>query len=255
VDRRADVWAVGATLYQIFAGRPPYTGKNDLDVVRRIAQGRPVAKLPPTVPSAVADAIMTALQPDLSQRVSSAQEFQRILESVMAYPISPEDVARACRHYMKARMQARRAAIADALRDAAARAAGPGRQPAPPQQDLMPMRPTFPTLPPEAMPVVSQSVLLSAEHSTAFLEPDRPSDESGSPALLTETAGAEERVVTRLRPVHAVLVGLATLVTLGVWSTVVMVALQSGSKGALAPAHAASRSEVTAGPGEAHDPR
>jgi serine/threonine protein kinase len=41
VDRRADVWAVGATLYQTFAGRAPYTGKTDLDVLKRISSGKP----------------------------------------------------------------------------------------------------------------------------------------------------------------------------------------------------------------------
>jgi serine/threonine-protein kinase len=229
VDRRADVWAVGATLYQIFAGRPPYIGKNDLDLVRRIAAGKPVAKLPPTVPPRVADAIMTALQPNLAERIGSALEFQRVLESVMAYPISPDDVARAARHYMKGRMQARRTAIADALKDAAARAAGPGVTPAPVPPDLMPMRATFPTLPPEAMPVLSQSVGLSEEHSSTFLASP---ESTALPAEVPLPGAPAAPAGRRLRPLHAVWVALATVVTLGVWGTVVAVALHApGARG------------------------
>ncbi len=233
VDRRADVWAVGATLYQIFAGRPPYVGKNDLDVLRRIGAGKPVEKLPSTVPSRVADAIMTALQPDLKQRIGSALEFQRVLESVMAYPISPDDVARAGKHYLKGRIQARRTAIADALRDAAARAAGPGGTPAPIRQDLMPMRATFPTLPPEAMPVVSQSVLLTPGHSTAFLDDPDP------PSALPPQPGPSAPPAPRLRAPHAVWLATATLVTLGVWSMVVAGAL-AAPVNAARPVHSVS---------------
>ena len=122
-DRRADIWAVGATLYHIFSGHPPYPGKNDLDVLRRISARKPPAPLPPTVPRRVADVVMQSLQPDVAHRVPTAADFGRMLASVMASHVSPEDVARVLRHYLKDRMQARHQSIADALRDAATRAA------------------------------------------------------------------------------------------------------------------------------------
>jgi serine/threonine-protein kinase len=222
VDGRADVWAVGATLYQTFAGRPPYTGKNDLDILRRISSGKPPAPLPPTVPKQLADVIMQSLQPDVALRVANAHEFQRLLQSVMAYPISSEDVARALRHYLKPRIEARHKSIADALREAAARAAPQGTAPAPVPQDLLPMRPSFPTLPPEAAPVRSRSIVLLPEHSTAFANAPTMAAESIAGAATADTASAGS-----LRPLHIAWVAIATLITLGVWGTVVAVAIQS----------------------------
>jgi len=221
VDRRADVWAVGATLYQTFAGRAPYTGKNDLDVLRRIASGKTPAPLPATVPKPIADVIMASLQPDVGKRVKSAQDFQRLLESVMAFPITPDDTARALRHYLKPRMQARHTAIAEALREAASRTAVPGAAPAPIQQDLLPMRPSFPTLPPEAAPVRSRSIVLLPEHSTAFANAATMAAES-----IVGTAAPDDEHPP-LQPLHKVWLAVATLITLGVWSTVVALAVQS----------------------------
>jgi serine/threonine-protein kinase len=217
VDRRADVWAVGATLYQTFAGRAPYTGKNDLDVLKRISSGKPPPPLPPTVPKPVAEVIMHALEPSLDKRVQSAQELQRLLQSVMAYPISSDDVARALKHYLKPRIQQRHASIAEALGEAAARAATPGGPPAPVREDLLPARATFPTLPPEAQPVRSQSIVLQPEHAVTF----------GNAPTVAASPSSHDDDAPPLRPLHKIWVVVATLVTLGVWTTVVALALES----------------------------
>jgi len=226
VDRRADVWAVGATLYQMFAGRPTYPGKNDLEILKRISSGKPPRPLPNTVPPPIADVIMSSLQPDVARRTPSAYELKRQLESVMAYPISSEDVARAFRHYLKPRIEARHASIAGALREAAARAAQQGAAPAPIQPGLLPPRHSFPTLPPEAAPVRSQSIVLSPEHSSTF----------GSSPTVPATVDAESaNQNASLRPMHLLWVILATVVTLSVWSLVVFLALRSQSAMSASP--------------------
>ena len=46
VDCRADVWAVGASLYHLLAGQPPYEADSDADVVRALMSGKPPPRLP-----------------------------------------------------------------------------------------------------------------------------------------------------------------------------------------------------------------
>ena len=179
--------------------------------------------LPSTVPRKVADVIMRAMQPDVAERVPSAFELRRMLQAVMVSHVSAEDVAGTLREYLKDRMQARRQAIADALRDAAARAAltsGPG---SPGRADVSPMRASLPSLPPEAAPLLSPSAVLIPRDSPERAEPG---------AALAPTGHGTEppEAPVRLRPLHVVWLALATLVTLGVWSTVVVLALQARSE-------------------------
>ena len=44
IDHRADVWAVGAMLYELFAGHPPYEGANEVQkwVIARQIFGREI---------------------------------------------------------------------------------------------------------------------------------------------------------------------------------------------------------------------
>ena len=41
VDERADVYAIGAILYRLPAGCPPYSGSSPMDVVGRVLAGPP----------------------------------------------------------------------------------------------------------------------------------------------------------------------------------------------------------------------
>jgi len=227
VDRRADVWAIGATLYEMFAGRPPFTGKSDLDVLRAISIGKPPDALPSSVPAPVADVVMRALQPALSKRIPSALDLQRQLESAMAFPIGRDEIGHAMGHYLKARMTERHQSIGDALREAAARAPAPtlGRPGTPLQ--LSPMRASFPSLPPEASPVRSQSVVLRPAQKAEFGEGDAKTIAAESVGDLSQPNEAPPQI----RPLHMIWMTVATLVTVGVWSTVVALALESRDDG------------------------
>ena len=72
VDERADLFAIGAILYELLTGAQAYPGDDLLDVFNRIAAGdRP--PLPPDLPSRMRTAIDAALEVDLEDRIGSAE--------------------------------------------------------------------------------------------------------------------------------------------------------------------------------------
>jgi hypothetical protein len=83
VDRRADVFAVGAILYFVLAGTPAFAGENHLATLFRLSAGRPPLPLPKHVPASVSAAIMRALAHDPAKRFATAAEMQAALEAAM----------------------------------------------------------------------------------------------------------------------------------------------------------------------------
>ena len=60
-DRRADIWAIGAVLYDLLAGRPPYLGENDVQTILALTSGQPPPPLPGSVPRPISDVVYRAL--------------------------------------------------------------------------------------------------------------------------------------------------------------------------------------------------
>ncbi|MGZ3449494.1 MAG: protein kinase domain-containing protein [Polyangiales bacterium] len=83
VDRRADVFAVGACLYHLFANRPPYDAENQLAMLRVLTSGRPPLPLPDRVPGPVVRVVMKALSFEREDRYATAADLQRALEDAM----------------------------------------------------------------------------------------------------------------------------------------------------------------------------
>jgi serine/threonine protein kinase len=83
VDRRADVWSVGAVLYNFFAGHPPYDGETQLQMLHKLTSGLPPPRLPVTVPLPISSVIQGALRHDPSQRWATTEEIQLRLEHAM----------------------------------------------------------------------------------------------------------------------------------------------------------------------------
>ncbi|MEQ1508458.1 MAG: serine/threonine-protein kinase, partial [Myxococcota bacterium] len=85
VDRRADLYAVGALLYVLLTGQHPFRGSNPYDTMRAIIYSEP----PP--PSSFAPAIGPALDPIVARamakapgdRYPSAREMQRAIAAVV----------------------------------------------------------------------------------------------------------------------------------------------------------------------------
>jgi len=84
VDRRADIFAVGAIIYFLLAGRPPFAGENELSSLFLLSGGRPPPPLPATVHPAVSAVVMRALSHQPDQRFATAADMQAAIETAMA---------------------------------------------------------------------------------------------------------------------------------------------------------------------------
>ena len=83
VDRRADVWAVGAVLYHLLGGRPPYEADNDVATLFVLSSGRPPPPLRSDVHGAVAAVVRRALSFTPHARYATAAEMQQALEEAI----------------------------------------------------------------------------------------------------------------------------------------------------------------------------
>ena len=84
VDGRSDVFALGCVLYEMLAGRPPYTGPTKLAVRTRAIAGRvtDVRRLRASVPEHVAAALRRALARAPADRFATAGELAEALNGV-----------------------------------------------------------------------------------------------------------------------------------------------------------------------------
>jgi eukaryotic-like serine/threonine-protein kinase len=87
----ADVYSLGAVLYELLTGRPPFIGDSPVLVVRAHLQEqpRPVRELAPWVPVRLADTCEAALAKDPAQRPSSAAALAIRLRTAPSRPAAP----------------------------------------------------------------------------------------------------------------------------------------------------------------------
>jgi predicted Ser/Thr protein kinase len=86
VDRRADVYGLGATLYHLLTGSPPYVARSVTDLVRKIESGPPTSasRINPTLPRDLVTVLEHAVAQDRLHRYASCADLADDLEAVLA---------------------------------------------------------------------------------------------------------------------------------------------------------------------------
>ena len=91
---RSDLYSLGAVLYEVCAGAPPFDGDSVAGIILRHINEPPPApdQLNPQLPSAVADVLVKSLAKDPSQRYPSASAFLAALAEAFGTSV-PEEIS------------------------------------------------------------------------------------------------------------------------------------------------------------------
>jgi eukaryotic-like serine/threonine-protein kinase len=108
VDERADVYSLGALLYQTLCGEPPYDGSSSLVILKKLIQGppAPLEQREPNAPPELSAIVQKAMSRDAAARYPTAKEMAQDLrryqtgQLVGVYQYSPaEHLRRFMRKY------------------------------------------------------------------------------------------------------------------------------------------------------------
>ena len=182
IDHRADVWALGAMLYEMFTGNPPYDGPNEVATLHKLTSGQRPSPMPPSVPEVVRAVIERALAYEPEDRFSSALELNLALEGAMV-EINEPTTAAVVAHYtgqlLADRKAARKRAVDAALDNARRRENGQ-------RESIVHPIPTATGQFPAALPIPN------ARTATPIFQSDAPSAPSGGtgPISMSESPSA-----------------------------------------------------------------
>jgi serine/threonine protein kinase/tetratricopeptide (TPR) repeat protein len=84
VEARTDIWSFGVVLYEMAAGRPPFTGDTKTDLIVAIARNdpQPIVRFAPGLPPEFEWIVMKALRKDAAERYQTIREVESDLKKL-----------------------------------------------------------------------------------------------------------------------------------------------------------------------------
>ena len=90
VDRRADIWAFGAVLFEMLTGQRVFAGEGVSDTLANVLKTDPAwERLPADVPARIRQVLRSCLQRDAKQRLGDMQSVRLALEGAFETAASP----------------------------------------------------------------------------------------------------------------------------------------------------------------------
>ncbi|MEW6364633.1 MAG: protein kinase [Acidobacteriota bacterium] len=106
LDRRSDVYSLGATLYEALSGRPPFEGGTATEILMKVLslEPAPLRKLDPRIPVDLETAVMKCLEKEPQRRYESAKDLAADLQRYLdGEPVQASRIGIAHRYYRRAR--------------------------------------------------------------------------------------------------------------------------------------------------------